>query len=98
MACWTTLLIRPLSRVVHSHSTLQMDPPPPATPPTEPAENTQPSTEPQEIDAPLVFQCASCSTIVADSFAWFESQQLLKTITLYGELFKYQPVTLVLQF
>lgn len=63
----------------HSPSAMSQLPPP--------SEKPQISQEDQEIDAPLVFQCIHCNTIVADSFAWFESQQALNTITLYGEPF-----------
>eukprot|EP00053_Salpingoeca_punica_P016844 m.160644 g.160644 ORF g.160644 m.160644 type:complete len:204 (-) comp17055_c1_seq1:482-1093(-) len=36
----------------------------------------------QEIDAPLVFQCARCFRIVGDSFAWVSASQELNTLTL----------------
>lgn len=37
-----------------------------------------------EVDAPLVFQCSKCRTIVGDSFSWVGSDKEMNTISLKG--------------
>jgi len=42
------------------------------------------SNESEGVGAPLVFQCAKCRVILADSFAWVGADPELNTVTLSG--------------
>ena len=42
-------------------------------------------TEPQEITAPVVFQCAKCHLIVGDSLTFANADETTQSITLSGK-------------
>ncbi|KAJ1974064.1 hypothetical protein H4R35_003793 [Dimargaris xerosporica] len=42
------------------------------------------ASDPDDIQAPLVFQCATCAAIVGDSFAWVAALEELDCVVLSG--------------
>ncbi|KAK9760022.1 hypothetical protein K7432_016380 [Basidiobolus ranarum] len=46
---------------------------------------TNAESEPQDISAPLVFQCNACRSIVGDSYSWVCATKELNSVSLYGK-------------